>query len=503
MLKNSPYLTWIKDRNGVYVDVNDKFLEFFDKTYDEVIGKTDYAIMPKDFAKEIIDQDNDVMKNNKMNTYEDTHILNKNKLGYLQSTKWPLSEDDNNIILGTIGIAIEITNKVEMFKSMEKNEKIFLEIANNIEEAIIIIDEKKAQYISPSFKKMFDVNPDELYNDISSWRENGNKVVYENYPKPYDFKGINDFMFKLYQKGREEMWIWGRFVPILDEEGNTIKKIGILSDITERKTLESELEKLRMDFFANLSHELRTPINLIISALQVLGLRMDNLDDEDFEYFEKYFKIINQNSNRLLKLVNNLIDTTKLDSGCFSYNPKNNDIVSCIEDICLSVSGFIEDNNLSIIFDTDTEEKIIGFDLDKMERIVLNLLSNALKFNEKGKTIQVTIKNYKNSIKISVKDEGIGIPKHDLHKIFDRFKQVKHKSVNSKVGSGIGLSLVKSLVELHKGSIEVKSVLGEGSEFIISIPNKLYNNKLELIDETILKEKFVQKIDVEFSDIYA
>ena len=109
----------------------------------------------------------------------------------------------------------------------------------------------------------------------------------------------------------------------------------------------------------------------------------------------------------------------------------------------------------------------------------------------------------KNNIKISVKDEGIGIPEHYLHKIFDRFKQVKHKSVNSKVGSGIGLSLVKSLVELHKGSIEVKSVLGEGSEFIVNIPNKLYKNKLELIDETILKEKFVQKIDVEFSDIYA
>jgi PAS domain S-box-containing protein len=502
VLKNSPCLTWIKDRNGVYVDVNDKFLEFFDRTYDEVIGKTDYEIMPKDSAKEFFEQDTDVIKNDKMNTYEDTVISNKNKLGYFQTAKWPLSEDDSNIILGTIGISIEITNKVETFKSMEKNEKLFLEIANNIEESIIIIDEKKAQYISPSFKKMFDVNPDELYNDIGSWRGTKNIVEFENNPKSYEFKGINDFMFKIYKKEREEMWIWARFVPILDEDGNTIKKIGILSDITKRKTLELEIEKLRMDFFANLSHELRTPINLIFSALQVLSLKLNKLGCENFEYFDKYLSIIGQNSNRLLKLVNNLIDTTKLDSGCFNYNPKNNDIISWIEDICLSVSEFVEDNNLSIIFDTDTEEKITGFDQDNMERIILNLISNAIKFNKPGGKIEVTI-NCRENIEIRVKDDGIGIPEEKLGVIFERFGQVKSKLKKEREGSGIGLTLVKSLVEMHGGSICVNSAVGEGSEFIITLPDELVDEEDDNMAESHSYLSRVNMMKVEFSDIYA
>nr|WP_306811783.1 ATP-binding protein [Paraclostridium bifermentans] len=138
-----------------------------------------------------------------------------------------------------------------------------------------------------------------------------------------------------------------------------------------------------------------------------------------------------------------------------------------------------------------------------MERIVLNLLSNAFKFNRKGKTIQVTIKDLKDKIQLRVKDEGIGIPKKDLYKVFDRFKQVKHESIDTKVGSGIGLSLVKSLVELHGGNIDVESELGQGSEFIIDMPCNLYSHKLELIDDCNLKANFVQKIEVEFSDIYA
>ncbi|MBC6003068.1 PAS domain-containing protein [Paeniclostridium sp. NSJ-45] len=158
LLKKSSYMTWIKDRDGVYVDVNEKFLEFFSKTYNEVIGKTDYDIMPKNFAKEFTIQDNDIIKNNKLNTYEDFINSNFNKIGYFQTIKWPFTEYYNDTILGTIGISIEMTNKVKLFKNIEKNEKIFLEIANNIEDSIIIIDKEKTQYISPSFEKYLELN---------------------------------------------------------------------------------------------------------------------------------------------------------------------------------------------------------------------------------------------------------------------------------------------------------------------------------------------------------
>ena len=500
LLKKSPYMTWIKDRDGIYIDVNDKFLEFFDKTYDEVIGKTDYDIMSKDFAMEFTIQDNDVIKNNKMNTYEDFIKPNFNKIGYFQTVKWPFTED-NNIILGTIGMSIEITKKVELFKNIEKNEKIFLEIANNIEDAIIIIDEEKIQYISPSFEKVFGSQLGESYNDIEKWCKNENQIEFETRPKSYEFKESYSFTFKIKRKGKEEQWIFAKFVPLLDKNGNVVKKIGILSDITQNKKVELELEKLRMDFFANLSHELRTPINVIASSLQVLYLRMEKLDDENFEYFRKYLKIVGQNTNRLLKLVNNLIDTTRLDAGCFAYAPKNNDIISCVENICLSVSEFVESNKLSIIFDTNVEEKIISFDQDNMERIILNLISNAIKFNNPGGKIEVTV-NCNDNIKISVKDSGIGIPKEKLESIFKRFAQVKDKRKREKEGSGIGLTLVKSLVEMHGGSIHVNSVLGEGSEFIVTLPDHLVEDEDLNSCESPKYLSKVNMMNVEFSDIY-
>ncbi|GAA0091140.1 ATP-binding protein [Paraclostridium bifermentans] len=498
-LKNSPFIAWIKNRNGVYVDVNKKFLEFFNKTYDEVIGHTDYELFPKDSADEFVRKDNMIIKYNKLEVFEEFIDTGNNKNMYLQTAKWPYTEENNSLLLGTIGISIEITNKIELLKNIEKNEKTFLEIANNIEEVIVIADEKKAYYISPSFERVFGTKSEKLYDDINVWKENwesfesqGDEKYDYNYKNPMlmTFRGIN--------KNKEEKWFWVRIVSLLDENGNVMKKICVISDITQAKKGELEVEKLRMDFLANISHELRTPINLILSSLQVLNLKINLLDEDLFKYFSRYLNIVDQNGKRLLKLVNNLIDTTRLESGCFSYNPKNKDIINYVENICLSVSEFVKSNNLSIIFDTDTEEKIIAFDPDNMERIILNLISNAIKFNKPGGIIEVFI-SCKDNIEISVKDSGIGIPEDKIDKIFERFEQVKN---NSKIeGSGIGLNLVKSLVEMNNGSIKVKSDLGKGSRFSIVLPNTLVKDCSKYSYENSDCINNESQISVEFSDI--
>ena len=289
-------------------------------------------------------------------------------------------------------------------------------------------------------------------------------------------------------------------MPVFDENGNIIKKIGIISDITKTKELEERLESLRIDFFANLSHEIRTPITLILSCIQILNIKIDNMEEKDKKYLNKYISIIKQNSYRLLKLVNNLIDTTKINSGNFDYNPRNADIISFIENICMSVSEFVKMNDMDIIFDTDEEEKIIAFDLDNMERIILNLLSNAIKFSNNNGIIKVTIK-CGNDIKISVKDNGIGIPKDKQNRVFERFGQVKNKMKTESEGSGIGLFLVKHLVELNGGKIDLNSELGKGSEFIITLPNKTVKQEEgELILNKV--ENKIDRMNIEFSDIY-
>ena len=209
---------------------------------------------------------------------------------------------------------------------------------------------------------------------------------------------------------------------------------------------------------------------------------------------------IKQNCYRLLRLVNNIIDMNKIDYGYYDIELGNYNIVSVVEDITMSVLEYIKNKGIELIFDTDTEEEIIACDPDKIERIILNLLSNAIKYTRPDGKIIVNINSDKENVYISVKDTGIGMPKQKLNKIFNRYEQIDNKLTKSFNGSGIGLSLVKSLVEMHKGKITVESKENEGSKFTITLPKKRINN--EHIKNTNLTKSRVKKCNIEFSDIY-
>ncbi|WP_373599968.1 sensor histidine kinase [Paraclostridium bifermentans] len=274
--------------------------------------------------------------------------------------------------------------------------------------------------------------------------------------------------------------------------------------IDKNKELEYEkTNKIRNEFFTNLSHELRTPLNLIFSSLQVLDLKIKNTNVSEEQFISKYINMANQNTYRLLKLVNNIIDSNKITSGYFDHNPQNYDIINFIEGICMSVVDFASHKNIDIVFDTEMEEKVISFDLDQMERIILNLLSNAIKFSKDNGKIKIYIKEENNMIEISISDNGIGIPKHKLESVFDRFKQVDNNVIRRGEGSGIGLYLVKCLIDMHGGSIHADSELDIGTTFKIRIPDKMDNECEYTIIEKNLQNSYIEKIKVEFSDIYA
>jgi PAS domain S-box-containing protein len=284
---------------------------------------------------------------------------------------------------------------------------------------------------------------------------------------------------------------------IYNEDGSIKNFIGLGLDITQRKNEEKRLT----EFFANISHELRTPLNIILSTLQLIDLYDDkNLTSENIYKLISHKKSMKQNCYRLLRLVNNLIDITKIDARFLELDLEECNIVSLIEDITLSVSKYMENKSLNLIFDTDVEEKFLWCDPNKIERIILNLLSNAVKFTKPFGSIFVTLYDKDQSLVISVKDTGIGIENDKLDMIFERFKQVNKSFTREQEGSGIGLSLVKALVILHNGSIEVKSIYGSGTEFIIEIPinepihKTTHNSPKELCNK--------QHYNIEFSDIY-
>lgn len=278
----------------------------------------------------------------------------------------------------------------------------------------------------------------------------------------------------------------------------------VLKQRTNQLNETMDYEKLRVAFFANISHELRTPLTVIYSAEQMLDLffKRDEFETKKKETKE-YMEIIKQNCYRLIRLVANLIDITKIDAGYFNVTFQNCDIIKVVEDITLSVAKFIEDRNINLIFDTEIEEITVACDPEKIERIILNLLSNAVKFTPKGGAIYVNIYEKEDVIEIHIKDTGMGIPKSMNKSIFDRFIQVDKTISRNHEGSGIGLSIVKSLVDMHNGTISLISDEGKGSEFIIELPKITISSVEDRRGNNLDYEKQnVEKINIEFSDIY-
>lgn len=271
---------------------------------------------------------------------------------------------------------------------------------------------------------------------------------------------------------------------------------------SEKKLSQSqEYNKMLTEFFSNISHELKTPLTILLGTIQLISM----LKKEEHQGIEKdklssYVGIMKQNTYRLIRLVNNLIDTSKYDSGYLKLNLHNHNIVSIVESISESVNQFVNCKGINMVFDTDTEEKIMAVDADKIERIILNLLSNAVKFTERGGEIYVNLEDLDNLVRVTVKDTGLGIPDDKLEIIFDRFGQVDKTFTRNREGSGIGLSLVKALTEMHGGTLSVKSEVGKGSEFIIELPVTVIEDEED--DFSIVFESKVDKINIEFSDIY-
>ena len=280
-----------------------------------------------------------------------------------------------------------------------------------------------------------------------------------------------------------------------DELGDIGKAFNQMTEGFNQKIHEvEEYNSIKSQFLSTMSHELKTPLNIILGCVQLI----EKLDINN-KSLSKYTKMLRQNSFRLLRLINNLIDINKIEVNSLTLSLKNDDIIRVIEDISMSVVEYTNLKQISLIFDTEVEEKYMAFDPDKIERIVLNLLSNAIKFTDIGGSIEINIYDKGDSIIVSIKDSGIGIPLDMQEKIFERFTQVDG-SLRRAEGSGIGLSLVKSLVELHDGKITVYSELGKGSEFSIELPVRLVETETIANSNNTIAN--VERIHVEFSDIY-
>jgi len=245
-----------------------------------------------------------------------------------------------------------------------------------------------------------------------------------------------------------------------------------------------EVDRVKTSFFTNISHEFRTPLTLIKGPVQNLM--------EEFANNPKVterLKLVERNSDLLLKLINQLLDLAKLDAGNLKVEMSKGEVLRFVKATSSSFSSLAAQKHVSITIDVSTETCYAFFDRDKLETILINLINNAIKFTPSHGIVQISAQIDSGSLRISVKDTGIGIPADQHEKVFERFHQVSES--HKEVGTGIGLALVKELASLLGGTIAVKSEVGKGSEFVVTLPLEIVSSedRLETSDHEVSIER--------------
>lgn len=525
LLDKIPYEIFIKDTNGIYQYVNLATEKKLGIKKEEIIGKNDYDIRPKTLAHICDESDKSVLENGDKEFVEDK-IINDNIETRYEIFKALLNNDKDKVKIG--GIAKFVSEDKSLQISINENSN---KIMNNPK----ILNSSSVYYgILKDLKSAVKCNEVGLY----LYDKNKNAMILNNhfgedeafFEESYNITmDIEKNYFYNYECKIEEKLNFNsvKYIYLLKINNNLLgcihiyyenkpKKINeefikyiciILSFIKDKKNLKHavEIESLKSEFFANLSHEFKTPLNIILSTVQLVMNYIEvNNEYPDYNMFNKCLSNIKQNSYRILKIANNLIDMSKIDGNFYSINMGNYNIVEVVENIVQSLAEYMKDNKRNIIFDTIEEEIITACDPDQIERIILNLLSNAMKFTSHGGNIYVDmeVNDRCNKVIIKISNDGEKINFEDRLRIFERFTQSESLLTRRAEGTGIGLTLVKSLVKLHNGEVYVNTEFEEGTQFCIELPiRKIKNFKNNNVREKSIVSK-VEKFNIEFSDIY-
>lgn len=372
----------------------------------------------------------------------------------------------------------------ELIKT-QKNFKIIAENATDLIFFYAFKPNPTFDYVSPSAESVTGYSVQSFYSDPDFYRELVPPMEYERITKVFTPQedmstGRNSLVFQMLHKNGITFWAEMTSTAIYDKYGQQVAVEGIIRDINQMKSVESQLiasKESRDRLLSYISHELRIPVSSIMGYIEALkdGTYKNNKEKDEA------MSIIYEKSSVLNHLIDDLFQLSKLETKQFSFNFTMMD--------ALEVSNMLMDSNRAdviasglklkeIMSSANLAQKNVIVDPERINQVFRNLLSNAIKFTEEGRriTIRFEVNDKKSTYEISVADQGEGIDKDDIQKVFDRFFSRKKDKENYS-SSGLGLTISKEIVESHNGELSVKSRVGEGSTFIVSIP--LYFEKLE------------------------
>lgn len=463
--------------------INDKGLEILDIN----IGKKEIFIedikniVSKKFREKFLSNIQLVISRKEEKVINKIELIN-GRIVELVTTNIKLNDEDL-----LISIVIDITELENTIMNIEQSEKTYKLLLQTLPEGIVIVNPTTKKHIyrnEASIRMLKTIGLEKLNESIKTYLKEEN---YGNFRR-FTIDKLNNVDISLAIVKREE-------------EGSLIVVFRMLDCEFKSTQLEKELNrikeknKFKTEFLSNVAYDIKKPINKIFETNNNL---IENKGKYNSENINNHTRLVKQNCYRLIRLLNNIEYVSRIDNGTCTLELRKCDIVKLVENIVKISKTYTDKKGIDISFKSEVNKKILSLDIDKVEKIILNILSNAIKFTDTGGKIDINLYMHNEQVCISIKDTGIGIPKDKTEVIFENFEQLDTTLSRGCEGTGMGLSVVKKLANLNNIKINVESELNKGSEFIITLPNNIVSKNIKLQD------KFAQdeKIDIEFSDIY-
>lgn len=387
--------------------------------------------------------------------------------------------------MGYVLFGRDITEKKQEEERLKKSETTFRLMAEGIPQIVWTSDANgNIDYCNQHWHRYTGLIPNQSYG--SGWQ----KVVHpedlphtiEQWEKAIKNGGLFEVEYRL-RRGSDGQYCWhlGRAHPLYDQNGKIIKWFGTSTDITDQKKVQKQvlemnqrlihLNQVKSEFTSMVSHELRTPLTTIREGIALI---LDGIDGPVTKEQKETLRITNDNVNRLAKLINSVLDFSRIESGKLDLYLEKIDLKQLIITSCELMKMVAKKKDITVLCQLPVNPLIAVCDSDKIKQVIINLIDNAIKFTDKKGEIKIQLSQNDGDAIISVEDTGIGIQEEDQERIFEMYVQSSLSRERAKTGGvGAGLAICKKLIEQHRGKIQVMSTYGKGSTFTVTFPSAL------------------------------
>jgi PAS domain S-box-containing protein len=473
-MEQLPGLAWIKDLQGRYVYANDAAVAVFGRTRDGLYGTTDEQVFPAETAAEFQQNDRKALASETGVQVVETLEQGDGIVHHSLVSKFPiLGPEGSPAFVG--GMAIDITDRLEAEKVLAESEERFRQLAENVNEVFWMADPQNTHvlYISPAYERVWGRSCQSLYERPRSFLEavhpDDRGRVQVAVLEKQGRGEATDEEYRVVRPDGSVRWVRDRAFPVRDAAGQVYRMVGIAEDFTGKKLAEEalkEADRRKDEFLATLAHELRNPLAPIRNAVELI--RRAN---GDAALMEKARGMMERQVGQMVRLVDDLLDISRITRGKLQIRREPVELAAVVRSAVEATRPLIDARGHELTTTLGRQPIHLNADPIRLAQVFSNLLDNAAKYTERGGHVWLTAGREGGEVVVSVRDTGIGVAADQLPRLFEMFSQAAPALERSQEGLGIGLALVRGLVELHGGSVEARSAgPGRGSEFTVRLP---------------------------------